>query len=283
MKNVFSLNMTDENNSQFDGNFFAVKTVSEELIQKNNSTVEEYENLEKQLKPPAWFSVVKYALLILGVVFVAGIIKGISGEGSLIENFKNGFMNAPYIFVLCPIFIAGFFIISFIERQKFKVITESEELTALEEQSDELARQIEEELGIPEDALKVDILCYAYKIDKKGNERKYSDYATHVPMEMFMFADGENMYIANYNSLFVFPLSQIACIKEREDKIKLLCWNKEEEINEGEFAKYKMSVDNFGVILANGFATVVINSDFGETGIDLPLYELDKVKTLLNM
>ncbi len=281
MKNVFALDMTDGNNGAFDGQNYVTRTVSDEILEKNNNNIQKYEELERASALPLWAKIIKYVLLIAGIVLLAGIIKAVSGEGSLAQNFENGFENAPYIFILCPLLFIGFAVVKVYEKNKSGEVVNGEELVNLQNESDALIGEIKKELEIPEDAEKIDILCYAYKIDKTGENKQYSPHASHTPMQMYIYKDECNLYVANYNDVFAFPLSSVGEITEREEKISLICWNYDDDINEGRFAKYNMTYDNYGIILAKGYASLAIKTDTEEAEIHIPLYELEVLKALL--
>ena len=281
MENVFALNMTDEENDHFDGQKFAVRRVSDELVRRSEEAVLCYDKLEKRSDVPRWISIVKYVSLILGVALLAGIVKAVSGEGNLGENLQNGFANAPYVFVICPILLVAFAVFAVYERNFRKTVIDETELSILEEESNNIALDMKLDLGIPADAPSFDVLCYAYRINKKGEVERYSPYATHTPIEMFIYRDEENIYIANYSYVYAFKISEIFDVVRVDEKITLLGWNKDEEINEGKYQEYKMSVDNYGVVHAKGYYRIVINSDSEEYGIDIPEYEYKIVNEII--
>ena len=231
---------------------------------------------------PKPLSIIKYISLVLGVTVIGGLVKGVTtSEGRLLDNLKEGFANAPYLFIIGPVFLLVFAVLAIYGKRMDKTAFESEELEELTEEGDALLAEIKAELSIPDDALQLDVLCYPYKVKKNGDVRPYNDFATHTPFEMFVYKADESLCIANCESVYKIPLSQITGIEKRDEKIKLMCWNKEEEINSEKYEHYKMSIDNFGIVHAKGYYSIMISSDFGEYFIDVPSYEIDAFRSII--
>ncbi len=282
MRKIFSMNMTDSSDTRFDGDDLAVSHVSYELIRKNEENLSRMQSLAGSSKLPKFYAVLESFSFILGVIFLAAIIKALSSGGALSENFKLGFQNAPYAFIICPLAFAAFAFLIIYRKKLTKNEIDEEAIQQFEREQAEIALQIKSELGVPEDAQTVDVLCFAYKYNRFNEPSPYNSYATHVPLETFLYHDERNVYLANYSAVFAFPKDKFVCVKNNDAKIKLICWNKEDDIHDPKYAEYGMCYDNYGIVMANGFNSLVFNLNGEDVEVDIPSYELARFKSMLN-
>jgi hypothetical protein len=281
MKKIFAMNMGQGASGRFDGAAFVTKRIPDELYLKSEEIARGLTELESEKKPSRALSFIKFFTLTVGLVFLWAIIGALSADGGFIENLKTGFSNAPYIFILCPIFILISISLFLRGKKTTEVEIPSERLEEFRKKEAELSSEIKRFLGIPDTAERLDVLCYPYKITKNGEVQPFNNYATHVPTEMYVFTDTESLYIASNIELYEFPKSAFSGVRQADIKIKLLCWNKDEPLDSEGYAEYGMYYDNYGVVIANGFSALKFLLDGELVEIDLPNYELSKFTELI--
>jgi hypothetical protein len=274
MRKIFAINMTSEKDAKFDGDDFAVRRISDELYKKYESLVNEEKRENKPSIAQRLLRSLSGFCFGLGIILLIVIVRAVSQDGTFFENLKSGYANAPYVFIACPVSLLLFIALTIYDRKITKKANIDEKIGQIEMHEHEILGEIKENLVIPSDALTVDVLAYAYKYNRYGEPMPYSTYATHTPMECFLFDDADNLYIASYNAVFSFKKSEYVEIKENDSKIKLLAWNKNEDISEGRYKEYEMFYDNYGVVNANGFSSLVFMHGENRVEIDVPKYEV---------
>ena len=93
-------------------------------------------------------------------------------------------------------------------------------------------------------------------------------------MSFHIFTDSENLYLADLDGKYAFPLSSIQVIQTIRKPVTVMDWNKDEPFNKGIYKQYKLTSDNIGSIHCKSYHIMKL-SYRGETyGIYIPSYEL---------
>ena len=201
MKNIFGLNKTlytDVGCEDFDGSCFITKSLAEE------AQVQEQKKPETP-KLPAALSALQYIFVAIFAIALGIWLYLGKSLGELIKEMI-------YIPILMAAGFLGFVVLSVIEviisknfakEHGIETLAELDEYESIHE-IDEDAEDAEEErvkteLGIPEDAIDMDFLGYFYREDENGPYPiKPFDFMT---LEMFAFADGDELHIADFNDV----------------------------------------------------------------------------------
>lgn len=281
MKKIFAMNMGYGSSGKFDGADFVTKRIPDELYLKSEEIARGLTELECEKKPSRALSFIKFFTLAVGLIFLWAIIGALTAEGGFIKNLNDGFSNAPYVFILCPIFILISISLFLRGKRNGEVAISSEKLEEFRIKEEEFSAEIKRFLAIPDTAERLDVLCYPYKITKSGEVQPFNNYATHVPTEMYVFADAKNLYIASNIELYSFPKSAFSGVKRSDIKIKLLCWNKDAPLDGESYREYGMYYDNYGIVNAEGFSALQFSIGGQLIEIDVPNYELSKFTELI--
>lgn len=276
LKNVFGINnlkQTDET-TVFDGEIFISDRISATLQTEFDKLTKESEKQQKGLKLPLVFTIIKYLLYIVGMGLLGGIIKADI-------SIKNAFITVPQIFYICIASIVGAVIIQLIETSKKKKHLKSDSCEDFVQKSESVKKRAMTELRINQKALSCDILFFNYK-EKHGKFIKDS-VADFLPVEMFIYADDKNLYIADCTCVFSFSRNEITEIKKISEKAKMLMWNKPEGIRSKKYKKFKMVQDKSGMVTIRDYYSIRLNSRYGEFEILIPPYEIESVAGLINI
>jgi len=141
---------------------------------------------------------------------------------------------------------------------------------------DGVAHAVYSELAVPDDAKDIDILSFFYKI--KDGEIKVQEKGMQVFQyfnpEFKIFSDENNLYLANLEGKYAFPLSSIVKIHSVKKHIRIAGWNKDEKYNKGIYEQFKLTTDNYGCIHCKQYYILEINHQGESCGIYFPGYEL---------
>ena len=287
MKNIFGLNKSlysAEGSEEFDGAPFITAKLSKE---------EAVEDKEPKKVAPA----LPLPLSILQYVFVAlfAICLGVwVSSGVSFTLMMGDTVYLPTLLMLVG--LVGFIVIAIIDVAKSKKFAKENGLEKISEvedfveihEVDEEAEAAEEarvksELGIPEDAHDMDFLSFFYREGADGVfPIKPFDFMT---LEMFAYADGESLHIADFNSVYSIPLSSIKSIEKIEKETTLLGWSKDESFDSEKFSQYGITENSAGFIVISCYYKISISAEMSDDEIEdfcllIPPYEYDAFSAL---
>lgn len=260
---------TNKKNEQFNGIEFLAAKPSSALAQALAQSSEKAEKTVEESKLPQFFRVLQVICGITAALFVGGILKA---DVSLAE----GYQNAPWIYWTAGICLVVWLVLKMLGIQKAKSVLSADENTQVFSNWEGIANAVYAELAVPADAKEVDILSFFYKV-KDGNIKvceKGLQIAQYINPVFKVFSDSENLYLANLEGKYAFPLSSIVSIRTVKKHIRIAGWNKKEKFNKGIYKHYKLTTDNYGCIHCKYYYILEINH-YGESwGIYIPCYEL---------
>lgn len=166
---------------------------------------------------------------------------------------------------------------------KVKKTKEDETEDKLNIKVEHLLKECYEQLNIPIDALKIDIISTKYHTNKKG-EHKFANQNLFIPIneETSWFIEEDSLFIADLISVIKIPLNSIKALKEIDKRILLRQWNKEESFNSEKYKSYKIKPQNAGLFLiAKTYYSLEFNVDNEEYNILVPKYDLNNLLKLL--
>ncbi len=276
MKNVFGINNSKQTGETtvFDGNIFISDRISVALQAELDNIVNESIKQQKSLNLPLFFTIIKYLLYIVGMGLFGGIIKADI-------SIKDAFISAPQMFFICIVSIVGAILIQLIETSKKKKHLKSNSYEDFLQKSEAVEKRAMTTLGIDQNALSCDVLVFNYK--EKHEKIVKDGVADFLPIEMFIYADHENLYIADCTCVFSFCRNEITEIKKISKKTTMSMWNKAEGIRTKKYKKFKMSQNKTGIITIRNYYSICLNSRYGEYEILIPPYEIESVASLIDM
>ena len=260
---------TDKKNEQFNGTEFLVQTPSAALANTLESSSEKAEKTIETAKLPLLFRIIQFICGIAALLIASGILKA---DVSLAE----GYHNAPWLYWSAGICAVVWLVLWLWSKQKAKTVLETEESEQTFSHLEGTANAIYKELSVPDDAKDIDILSFFYKV--KDGEIKVQEKGMQVSQyfnpEFKVFTDEENLYFANLEGKYAFPLSSIVKIHTVKKHIRIARWNKSEKLNKGIYKQYKLTTDNYGCVHCKQYHILEINYQGKSVGIYFPCYEL---------
>ena len=262
---------TNRKNDLFNGAEFLAQTPSVALANMLEDSSEKAEKTIETAKLPFLFSIIQFVCGFAALMITAGILKA---DVSLAE----GYHTAPWLYWIAGICAIVWLVLWLLSKQKAKTVLEAEESEQTFSHLEGTADAIYKELSVPDDAKDVDILSFFYKIKNGEMKPVEKAFATHINPEFKIFTDEENLYLANLEGKYAFPLSSIVKIHTVNKHIRFVGWNKEEKFNKGIYKQYKLTEDNYGSIHCKQYHILEINHQGESYGIYFPCYELATLK-----
>lgn len=269
MKPFLGIDLTsDPKNQQINGKEFLIQIPSAALSQSLEASADQVERIIKKSKLPLPFRVIQFVCGICALLITSGIL---GADVSL----EEGYQNAPWLFWTAGT-CAVIWLVSWIcSRQKAKTVLGSDGTTQSLSRFDGVSHAVYTQFAVPDDAKNIDILSFFYKV-KNGNITvcEKAVCTQFYNLEFKVFADAENLYLANLEGKYAFPLSSIVKIHTVKKRIRIAGWNKEEKFNKGIYKQYKLSTDNYGCIHCKQYHIIEISHNDESFGIYIPSYEL---------
>ncbi len=282
MKPFLGIDLTEnKNNDKLNGNEFIIQVPSSTMTQSLEASSEKAEETIDKSKLPLPLRIIQSVCGVVGTIIVLGLIKSLfNTDGVTVAQAYN---NAPFLFWISGISLAVWGVLKIMSNQKAKEILESEESNQVFSKLDSVGKSIYSELGVPSDSKEVDILSFFYKIKDDRIKVCEKSMAQYFNPEFNIFTDSENLYIANLEGKYAFPLSSLKAIHKVKKHIRILSWNKEENFNKGIYKQYKLTNDNYGCIHCKNYYILEINCDNESYGIYFPCYELPAFEELTGL
>lgn len=270
MKPFLGIDLTlNKKNEQFNGDEFLVQKPSSALSKSLEASTDKAEKTIENSKLPLPLRIVQFICGIAALLIASSILKA---DVSLTE----GYHNAPGLFWAAGVCAVLWLILWLCSKQKAKTILDTDESTQTFSHLDGVANAVYAELAVPDDAKDIDVLSFFYKI--KDGEIKVQEKGMQVFQyfnpEFKIFSDEGNLYLANLEGKYAFPLSSIVKMHTVKKHIRIAGWNKDEKFNNGIYKQYKLTTDNYGCIHCKQYYILEINHQGDSYGIYIPCYEL---------
>lgn len=268
---------TNKNNNQLNGNEFLVSTPSLALQNSLEKSAFQAENTIYNSKLPLPFRILKSICGITAFLILTGILKAD-------VSFLQGYQNAPglyYTMIVCSLLWLCLYIWSCKRSNK---IIELEESKLTFSTFENISDNIYKDLNVPSTAKTADILSFYYKT--KNSNIKVCEKGLQpfqfLNKEFKVFFDQENLYIADLDGKYAFPLSSFVKIHTIRKSIRLAGWYKDEDIKSDIYKPYKLSFNGYGCLICKSYHILEFQQNGIVWGIYIPSYELPVFEEILN-
>lgn len=270
MKPFLGIDLTrNRKNEQLNGSEFVVQKPSVVLSDSLEKLSDQAEKTVKRSELPLALRIVQFVCGLAALVIVCGI-------GKADVSFQEGYRNAPWLFWAAGVCGATWLVLWLLGKRKAKAVLETDESTQTFSHLDGIADTIYMELGVPADAECVDVLSFFYKT-KDGAIRvqeKSFQLAQYFNPEFKIFSDSENLYLANLEGKYAFPLFTLSSIRTVKKNIRIMGWNKETDLRKEKYKQYRLRADNYGCVHCKYYHILEGTHRGAIFGIYIPCYDL---------
>lgn len=255
MKRLFSICMDKNSEDTAPEEEFLIKNYEDDKL------FEELESITKMHVDSVTKSRFKSMSHILAISIISMSVTLIS---MLLINRYAGESNAYTVLLLIPMI---FSVIGIVAIAKYKRGTAeyaaSEEVLQLNADRDSAIRALYETVGVPKDAVAVDIIEYSYKLDKNGEEK--TDGFNTLFRTWVYFRDEDKLYFSDEYSVYAFPIEAFKEIRYTERSISVLetDWSKPEPPTSDKYSSRSITVSK-GLITFSEYLSVILEYN-GET------------------
>lgn len=275
MKPFLGIDLTDnKNNEKNNGDeFFVAKPTSAMTESYEQFSKKAYETIENA-KLPLTLRIAQGICGFIAVIIVLGIVKAWIGHDDI--TIAQAYQNIPWLFWLGGICLSAWVILKLFSKKKEKETFANDNSNQVISGLNRIGDEIYTELSVPADSKEVDILSFFYK-NKNGEIKvceKGLQTAKYFNPCFNIFKDSENLYLANLEGKYAFPLPSFKAIRTVDKRIEIACWNKDEAYNKGYYKQFKLTEDNLGRIHFKRYHILEFIHENELWGIYIPSYEL---------
>jgi hypothetical protein len=274
MKNIFALNIEKQSSQpRLDGDCFTTNRIDVIQQQTIDKTAEEFETQVKENSSPQWLKITITALFILGLIGATGIINALV-ETSLAVAFEN----AGWLFFASGISVLVGIVFFYLEKKKQKKMVESDEFQTFTSQIETSIMESHAQLGIPEDAQKIDVFGFSYVMKNGKVKLKTNLMFQYILIEWNAFVQNGNLCFADLHQVISIPLASIVRIQEVKKRIGFSGWNKEINYNKPPYKAFKYVENDYGTVYVKPYYSVQVIDAFGEFEFFIPPHELSLIR-----
>lgn len=284
MKPFLAIDLTtNKKNEENNGKEFLVQKTSDALSQSFDNSSEEIEQTIEKSKLPFIIRIIQWVCGFVGALIACGIVRAITDEDAV--SLSEAYQNAAWLFWLGGICLVTWAVVAIMAVIKQKAVLETDESEMALDNLDKNCDAIFMELGVPGDAIDVDVLCFNYK-QKDGKIKlceKGLQTAEYYNPIFKAYTDSENLYLADLDGKYAFPLSSLKSIDTVKKTITILDWNKDEPFNKGIYKQYKLTETNMDSIVCKKYHILEFIANDEVWGIYFPNYELPAFEKLTGL
>lgn len=260
---------TNKKNEEGNGKEFLVASPSLALQESWNRSFANAQEKIEQSKLPLPLRVIQWICGFGGLLVFFGILRAD-------VTFEQGYKNAPGLFWFCGIALVIWAILKIAGTVKKNKVLGTDESVYEFSYLERNGNAIYEELEVPANATEVDVLMFYYKM--KNGEMKVCEkgmqIAPYLNPVFKIFADSENLYLANLEGKYAFPKSSIVTLHTIKKNIMVLSWNKDVPMNQEPYKQYKLDTNQYGSFRCKQYHILEISDDGESIGIYIPNYEM---------
>lgn len=279
MKNIFSCNYTsiveDGQSASMPAERYITRTVSLEASKTNEELNERLEQQSKKGSLPLYAKIISYVSDFISAIGVIGYLR--SGV-----SLSEALQNAPLIIYGTLFFIILAVALHLTDYILGKKVSSSEEFKSLQEDLDKAETDNKQELGIPNNAPEVDVLCEVYKMKSNKPSKKF-DFE-FIPSIMYAYTDDKQLHLADEENVYSFDKSFFTEIKLVKKKSTLSAWTKDEAPASEKYGEYKAKINaNTGYTTIQSHYSFCFTDGFYDGEILIPNYDAQVIASLLSL
>ena len=264
MKNLFGIRFEEEQEKGIiEATAFASASVSLQQEKLLEEVTQEMAELEKKGTLSVWLQVVRLIAELGAFICILNFIF------RLLEVGFEQAIDEHWVPVLIGLVLIGINVVLLLwQRKRKREITKTMEDTLLEERAESLYQASRQQLGIPSDAVEMDIISTVYRV-QSGKEKLLQTQNFSVSV----YQQAECLCFADNTQVFSIPLSSIQKLTLVKKRLILPEWNKEEAYNSKTYKPYHIGQDNIGQYIIRRYLSLQISEERGEFEVMVPEYD----------
>lgn len=287
MKVLFGTNITENRkNIDTDCKELIIRTVPEsyyDSFDEDAATENVSSDGKKRLRrltKAVFLILLRIMLGVAAFASLAGVMVSIGEESEGIKDVIFSVKDNLLLFVsssavLCVSLLLLYRIKSAERKAQEKAYSEIDEKNKREDE--EYEREVNAFLGVPPSAQTVEVISADYKIKNENVYLKPGIITLFFNNEIKMFTKNKTLYLADEENCYALSLEGEKKIFKIEDRLTLLCWNKEQSYKEGKIKEFGIKRTPVGNYIIKEYYFLEVNISGEKYRLYFPPYELKKI------
>lgn len=274
MKPFLGIDLTsDRENEQPNGDEFIIDRPSSAMAQAVEETADRAASTIELSKLPRALRIIRTMCAAVALIIVSAALKAINSADG--PTLAQAYEAAPALFWCAGICAVVWGVLMIMSLKKEKSVLETDESELEISRLKGICAAAFNEMGVPDCARDTDLIMFAYK-EKNGKIKPYegAQVAAYTNPIYKVFSDSENLYLANLEGKYAFPLSSLTAIRTVKKTVRLPEWNKDVRPKADAYKKYKINIDGYGFVCCKAYHILELNLGSEQWGIYFPNYEL---------
>ncbi len=274
---LWGVNVTQNKKNEIaNGRELIVATVSQKVDMEE--VQDRAQELERKASLPMPWGIVKWVCGFIALIMAGGIIKGVSEVG-----FEQAVQNAPILLAVFAVCTVVFIVLKIWSNRRNNAVMESDEVEQFGQEVQETLNVAYGELGVPEDAVKMDAFVFRYK-EKNGKISVRSmGFFDFINVEVRAYVKDGALCLADTESVYAMPLENLCGIRTVKKTALFHGWNKELLPNDKSFKPYHVGVNQYETIFCKPYYILEAEIRGEIWGVYFPGYELPVVESLTGL
>ncbi|MBR2460221.1 MAG: hypothetical protein IKB34_03210 [Clostridia bacterium] len=252
---------------------YIVRELPKEVSEKQDVILSEPDQKIESSKIPFWMNLTMTICASLAAMIFLITLRALSDKLTLSQMYSN----AGYFLWPIMLFLGAVALVIFLKKRSLSLsVTESPDFKDIVASTERIINESKRLLSVPESADEVDILMYAYTVNKNGKIKASNPLFSHFTMSFNVFRENDCICLANTESVLAFPLSEITSILKIDQKVSLSLdsWTKNESPISKKYKPFKLTVYN-GIIYSKYYYAVTLSHDGEQLYFTVPCYDIE--------
>ena len=268
--------MQNKKNEIANGRELIVATVAQKIDLQE--VQDRAEDLEAKASLPLIWRIIQWVCGLAAAIVAIGFIRGAAKVG-VEQAMQNGSVLI-WIFAACMIV---YVVLKIWGNRRNHVVMKSGEVEQFDADVQEVVGAAYEELGVPEDAVRLDAFVFRYK-EKDGKISVRSmGFFDFVNVEIRAYIKDRDLCLTDTESVYALPLESLRSIQTVNKTAMFHGWNKELPPTDKSFKPYRVAVNQYESIYCKPY--YILKAEIcGQTwGVYFPGSELPTLEALTGL
>ena len=278
MKLLLGIDLTDKQNDVMDGECFVRRRLSAPLEQTYDKLVSAEEQFREKRRLPAFVRGVKWVAGMTAFAIPCLLLEECSSGGS---RRKPANPHAYTIIILIGVLMfLLWLILTAVEVSRIRNQEESADFRTTRSEGEAFQQSAKEDLGVPESAVPMDLLCSKYHwVDGKiySVTSRWAWYYGNI--EFSAWRERDCLCLADTTMRLEIPLDAFRGAEWQNCGYNFSAWNKASPYRSPEFKPYRISFSN-GALWSYRYLAVRLNYEKEDYELRVPGWEAESLRVI---
>lgn len=274
--NLFGYDVTeDAAHSNTIADTFLIRQIDAQKQTEWENFAQNYAQLEQNMELPLPAKILQ---------FICTMGLAITGTGILSsDNQAESYRRIPWIYWLCGVFLVCCIVLYIWRKTREKHAVGSPEHDTLNTQAETLLQQTRQALGIPDDALELDVLAEKFiRKDGKPKHKSLDGFNDYQNLDLYVYVQNGTLYLADVECVWAIPCTSLRSMERIKQRCSFPKWNKQEPPDSKTYKRFKITTNQFGTLFAHCYRVEIADAK-GDFYLLIPDYDAESFTALTGL